>query len=72
MIGRRESHPPVTEKWLLLCESLTCRALARLSPGLAIAARTDVVVVPMFEPKDNGYALSMLITPIPGGNTKHT
>lgn len=44
---------------------LTCRALPRVSPGLAIAARMAVVVVPIFEPRDNGYALSMLMTPIP-------
>ena len=31
-----------------------------------MAARMAVVVVvPIFEPKDNGYALSMLMTPIP-------
>lgn len=29
-----------------------------------------MVVVPMFDPKDNGNALSMLITPIPGVNTR--
>lgn len=43
----------------------TCRALASVSPGLAMAARMAVVVVPIFEPRDNGYALSMLMTPIP-------
>lgn len=46
-------------------ELLTCRALASVSPGLAIAAKMAVVVVPIFEPRDNGYALSMLMTPIP-------
>lgn len=30
-----------------------------------MAARMAVVVVPILEPKDNGYALSMLMTPIP-------
>lgn len=30
-----------------------------------MAARMAVVVVPIFEPRDNGYALSMLMTPIP-------
>jgi len=49
--------------WTFLC--VTCRALANVSPGLAIAARMAVVVVPIFEPRDNGYALSMLMTPIP-------
>lgn len=46
-------------------ELLTCRELASVSPGLAMAARMAVVVVPMFEPRDSGYALSMLMTPIP-------
>lgn len=50
---------------MFLCELLTCRALASVSPGLAMAARMAVVVVPIFEPRDNGYALSMLMTPIP-------
>ena len=30
-----------------------------------MAARMAVVVVPIFEPRDNGYALSMLMTPKP-------
>lgn len=45
---------------------LTCRELLRVLPGLAKAARMAVVVVPMLEPSVSGYALSMVITPIPG------
>lgn len=45
---------------------LTCRELFRVLPGLAKAARMAVVVVPMLEPSVSGYALSMVITPIPG------
>lgn len=46
---------------------LTWRELLRLLPELAKAARMAVVVVPMLAPSVSGYALSMLITPIPGG-----
>lgn len=45
---------------------LTCSELLRVLPGLAKAARMAVVVVPMLEPSVSGYALSMVITPIPG------
>lgn len=44
---------------------LTWRELLKVLPGLAKAARIAVVVVPMLEPNVSGYALSMLITPIP-------
>ena len=44
---------------------LTCKELASVSPGLANAASIAVVVVPILDPRDRGYALSMLITPIP-------
>lgn len=30
-----------------------------------MAAKTEVVVVPILEPRDSGYARSMLMTPIP-------
>lgn len=42
-----------------------------MSAGLARAASRAVVVVPMFEPRKRGYALSMLITPTPGGVRGH-
>lgn len=45
---------------------LTWRELLKVLPGLARAARMAVVVVPMLEPSVSGYALSMVITPIPG------
>ena len=44
---------------------LTCSELLKVLPGLAKAARMAVVVMPMLEPSVSGYALSMLITPIP-------
>lgn len=50
---------------------LTWSELLRVLPGLAKAAIMAVVVVPMLAPSVSGYALSMLITPMPGGeNTK--
>lgn len=53
---------------------LTWRELLKVLPGLARAARMAVVVVPILEPSVSGYALSMVITPIPsaeGQNTEH-
>lgn len=41
-----------------------------MSPGLAIAASIDVVVVPIFDPSVRGYARSRLITPIPDKKDK--
>lgn len=50
---------------------LTWSELFRVLPGLAKAAIMAVVVVPMLAPSVSGYALSMVITPMPGGeNTK--
>lgn len=46
-------------------QSAICNADSNLSPEAAIAARRPVAVVPMFDPKVNGYILSSLITPIP-------
>lgn len=45
---------------------VTCREFDSVSPGLAIAASIAVVVVPIFDPSVSGYALSRLMTPIPG------
>lgn len=51
---------------LFICLSyFTCKEFSRVSPGLAIAASIEVVVVPMFDPSVRGYALSRLMTPIP-------
>lgn len=44
---------------------LTCNEFPSVSLGLAMAANIAVVVVPILDPRDRGYALSMLITPIP-------
>ena len=49
---------------------LTWSELLSVLPGLAKAAIMAVVVVPMLEPSVRGYALSMVITPIPGGEHK--
>lgn len=46
--------------------ALTWSELLSLLPGLAKAAIIAVVVVPMLAPSVRGYALSMVITPIPG------
>lgn len=47
--------------------ALTWSELLRVLPGLANAAIMAVVVVPMLAPSVSGYALSMVITPMPGG-----
>lgn len=44
---------------------LTCNEFPNVSPGLAMAASIAVVVVPILAPRDRGYTLSMLMTPIP-------
>ena len=49
---------------------LTWSELFKVLPGLAKAAKMAVVVVPMLAPSVSGYALSMDITPIPGGGVK--
>lgn len=49
---------------------LTWSELFRVLPGLAKAAIMAVVVVPMLAPSVSGYALSMLITPMPTGKYK--
>lgn len=49
---------------------LTWSELLKVLPGLAKAAMMAVVVVPMLAPSVSGYALSMLITPTPGGKYK--
>lgn len=45
--------------------ALTWSELLRVLPGLANAAIMAVVVVPMLAPSVSGYALSMVITPMP-------
>lgn len=49
----------------VLLSYFTCKEFDRVSPGLAMAASIEVVVVPMFDPSVRGYALSRLMTPIP-------
>ncbi len=44
---------------------LTCNEFPSVSPGLAMAANIAVVVVPILDPRERGYALSSFITPIP-------
>lgn len=44
---------------------LTCNEFPSVSPGLAMAANIAVVVVPILDPRERGYTLSIFITPIP-------
>lgn len=44
---------------------LTCNEFSSVSPGLAMAANIAVVVVPILDPRERGYTLSIFITPIP-------
>jgi hypothetical protein len=48
-------------KW----QKATCMALGKACPVDAKLANIPVAVVPIFDPKVNGYILSMLSTPIP-------
>lgn len=43
----------------------TCNEFPSFSTGLAMAANIAVVVVPILDPRERGYALSSFITPIP-------
>lgn len=48
-----------------MCVQQTCSEFPNVPPGLARAAKMAVVVVPIFDPSERGYALSILMTPIP-------